>query len=52
LYSDVGLVASIFGGYWGSAAFSGSRASDWFNYPWNSYGSVSARLVCDHLVSE
>jgi len=49
LHSDVGLVASIFGGNWADAASSGSRASDWANYPWNSRGDIGARLVCDHL---
>jgi hypothetical protein len=52
LLNDIGLVASIFGGSWVNAAFSGSRASFWFNYPWNSIGDIGARLVCDHLVSE
>jgi hypothetical protein len=52
LYSDVGLVASLFGGAWDVAAYSGSRASNWSSYPWNSSGSIGARLVCDHLVSE
>ncbi len=49
LYSDVALVASIFGGYWVYAAYSGSRASDWSYCPWNSAGYIGARLVCDHL---
>jgi hypothetical protein len=52
LLNDIGLVASIFGCDWDDAAISGSRSSAWFNVPWNSLGSVGARLVCDHLVSE
>ncbi len=52
LYSDIGLVASIFGGYWYGAANSGSRASDWGDCPWASRGDIGARLVCDHLISE
>jgi hypothetical protein len=52
LYSDVGLVASVFGGDWDNAASSGSRASNWNIYPWGSAGVIGARLVADHLVSE
>ena len=49
LYSDIGLVASVFGGDWVDAAGSGSRASNWGSSPWDSGGDIGARLVCDHL---
>jgi hypothetical protein len=52
LLNNIGLVASIFGGNWDNAAFSGSRSSDWKYVPSFSSGGLGARLVCDHLVSE
>ena len=46
---DVNMVRVLLGGYRGSAAFSGSRASDWGSYPWNAYWSIGLRAACDHL---
>lgn len=40
-------LAAIFGGNWNNAANSGSRASNWNNYPWNSNNNIGARGVCD-----
>lgn len=42
--------AVIFGGSWGNAAASGSRASTWSNSPAGSNYSIGARGVCDHLI--
>lgn len=50
LYSDVGLVYAIVGGYRGFAAFSGSRASHWHSPPWDSAWHIGLRAACDHLV--
>ena len=47
----MGHRASIFGGNWDNAANSGSRASNWNNYPWNSNGNISARLVCEGMIN-
>ncbi len=52
LYSDIGLVYAIVGGNRDNAAFSGSRASVWANYPWASNWSIGLRAACDHLVLE
>jgi len=41
--------AALFGGGWSSAAYSGSRASDWSSAPPGSYSVISVRGVCDHL---
>lgn len=41
--------AVVFGGGWGSGAFCGSRSSAWSDSPTNSYNSLGARGVCDHL---
>lgn len=30
-----------------NAAFSGSRASNWNNYPWNSNWNIGLRAACD-----
>src|SRR5690606_15767795 len=40
-------VASLFGGNWDNAADSGSRASNWNNYPWNSNENIGARGCSD-----
>lgn len=47
----MGHRASIFGGNWDNAANSGSRASNWNNYPWNSNGNIGARLVCEDMIN-
>lgn len=44
-----GLVAAPLGGDWGNAARAGSRASDWYSYPWDSASTLGARGRCDHL---
>lgn len=44
--------AAFFGGNWDNASISGSRASGWYNSPAYSYGYISSRGVCDHLVLE
>ncbi len=40
----------LLGGHRVSAAFSGSRTSDWNNYPWLFNWVVGVRAVCDHMV--
>ena len=40
----------LFGGDWGSASYSGSRASYWNASPAASAGGFGARGVCDHLI--
>lgn len=42
--------AVLFGGYWGGASNSGSRASLWDNSPTYSNYHIGARGVCDHLI--
>lgn len=42
--------AVVFGGDWGGASNSGSRASGWFYSPTASYSHIGARGVCDHLI--
>lgn len=49
LYSDIALVAALFGGAWYHGSYSGSRCSDWNNYPWISHNGIGARGVSDHL---
>jgi len=46
---SAGAGASLFGGNWTSSGFAGSRCSYWTSEPWNSFGSIGARGVCDHL---
>ena len=41
--------AVILGGYRGSGALAGSRASYWDNYVWNSHWSIGCRFACDSL---
>ena len=50
LMNSLGLVRALFGGARTSGATSGSRASLWFYYPWNSYWGVGLRAACDHLI--
>ena len=47
-----GNVAALLGGAWDNGANSGSRASSWANYPWNSINYIGARGRCDHLILE
>lgn len=51
IYSNAtyGISAVRLGGAWGGAAISGSRASAWIGYPWDSGDYVGARGRCDHL---
>ncbi len=46
---DVNLVRVLLGGHRGVAAFSGSRASSWASYPWDSGWLIGLRAACDHL---
>lgn len=46
---DTNLVAALLGGNWSAGAGSGSRASAWNGYPWDSYSHIGARGRCDHL---
>jgi hypothetical protein len=39
--------AVLFGGNWGNAANSGSRASNWNNSPTNSNNNIGVRAVCE-----
>jgi len=48
-YND-DLRAGLFGGDWGNGDLAGSRASDWGNSVSNSFGGLSGRGVCDHLI--
>ena len=41
--------AVLLGGLWGSTTEAGSRCSNWNSAPADSYGSIGARGVCDHL---
>ena len=42
--------AVLFGGSWGNAANSGSRASNWSGSPTSSSSYIGVRAVCDHLI--
>lgn len=50
-FGAYGLARVILGGTRTSGADSGSRASYWGNYPWNSSWGVGLRAACDHLIS-
>jgi len=50
LYGDVNLVRVLMGGSRGNAAFSGSRAAYWSNYPWASGWLIGLRAFGDHLL--
>lgn len=49
LYGDSNLVRVLLGGSRSYAASSGSRASSWGNFPWDSSGSIGLRAFADHL---
>ena len=49
LYGDVNLARVLLGGDRGSAAMSGSRASNWGGSPWSSSWTVGLRAFGDHL---
>ncbi len=40
----------ILGGNRDNAAFSGSRTSNWNNYPWNFNWNIGVRAVCDNRI--
>lgn len=42
--------AALFGSNWDNGANSGSRASNWNNYPWNSNNNIGARGRCDDQI--
>ncbi len=46
---DVNLVRVLLGGTRGDAAFSGSRASNWADFPWLSVWYFGGRLFGDHV---
>lgn len=48
-FGTYGLVRVILGGARALGASSGSRASYWSIYPWNSVWSVGLRAACDHM---
>ncbi len=43
------LRAGLAGAHWNGGANAGSRAADWNNAPSNSFNSIGARFLCDHL---
>jgi len=51
LFTSLGLIRVLLGGTRSYGADSGSRASNWGNYPWVSGWSISLRAACDHLQS-
>jgi len=50
-YGTYGLARLVLGGARAGGASSGSRASGWGGYPWNSGWSIGLRAACDHLQS-
>ena len=50
-FGTYGLARVLLGGARAHGAFSGSRASNWSVYPWNSHWSIGLRAACDHLQS-
>jgi len=50
-FGTYGLVRVLMGAARTSGANSGSRASGWHNYPWNSSWGIGLRAACDHLQS-
>jgi len=50
-FGTYGLVRVILGGARSFGAYSGSRASLWNYYPWNSIWFIGLRAACDHLIS-
>jgi len=44
-----GTVRALLGGDWDDGAVTGSRASFWASWPWNSGNNIGARGRCDHL---
>ena len=51
MHRSVGLTVGLWGGYWNTGAYAGSRLSYWNLYPWNSNHSyVGARARSGHIV--
>jgi hypothetical protein len=50
-FGAYGLTRVALGGTRNSAANSGSRASIWAYYPWNSVWLIGLRATCDHMIS-
>ena len=50
-FGTYGLARVLLGGRRTNGASSGSRASGWSVYPWNSYWYIGLRAACDHLQS-
>jgi hypothetical protein len=48
-FGTYGLVRAIFGGARSDGASSGSRASNWSNFPWSSYWAIGLRAASDHV---
>lgn len=48
-FGTYGLVRALFGGTRTNGAASGSRASNWYNYPWDSGWSIGLRAASDHV---
>lgn len=48
-FGTYGLVRVILGGSRMLGASSGSRASNWNNFPWHSYWNIGLRAACDHM---
>ena len=44
------VTAALFGGGRGHGVYSGSRASAWTDYVWDSDWHIGVRLACDHLM--
>lgn len=49
-FGTYGLVRVILGGARANGAYSGSRASYWSSYPWNSHWVIGLRAACDHMM--
>src|SRR5690606_30023102 len=45
-----GLTYVLLGGTRTNDASAGSRASNWFHFPWNTGWHIGLRAACDHLV--
>lgn len=48
-FGTYGLVRELLGGARTNGAISGSRASSWNGYPWNSNWNLGLRAACDHM---
>ncbi len=48
-FGTYGLTRVMLGGARSFGAYSGSRASNWGNYPWTSNWAIGLRAACDHM---